>query len=130
LLIVAFILSGFRFGKGKMPILLGLFCLIGVSVVFGIIDSFWVTDYLDKWMNALDYFHENDGGISRYTIVANLFFFIGALLILKQGILVRLENRFHTKRAIVAWALLFLSLHSVSSNITRKANIASPMDQR
>lgn len=110
LLLIVLILGGFKFGKGKWPLLIGLFCLIGMSAVFGVIDSFWETDYLEKWMNTLNFFHENDGGISRYTLVANVFFYMGALMILKQGILSSRKSRLNRKTVIMAWPMLFLFL--------------------
>jgi hypothetical protein len=101
--------SGFKLGKAMWPILIGLFNFIGLSVVFGIIDSFWETDYLEKWMKALSYIHEGDGGIGRYTIVANIFIFIGIVVLLRKAVLNKNSVRLNKKGVAIAWMLLLIT---------------------
>jgi hypothetical protein len=87
--VISLTFNRFRLGWGKLPFFVALANLAGLSIVFGIIDSFWTDTYLNTWMHELAYLHEGDGGISRYTLVANVLLFASAGLMMRQALLTR-----------------------------------------
>jgi hypothetical protein len=88
ILILSWIINGFRLGKAKLPFWAALFFLASILLTFSLIDNFWDKGgkYVHGWFGGMDFVYEGSSGINRYTLPVNGLFLLVAGLMFKQGV--------------------------------------------